>query len=111
MIDADFVRLALLKADEGQRKPGGAEVGCVIVKDGAVLQLSHNEVDGRHDPTAHAEMVAIRDLCGRLGAVDLKGCTLLHVAALRNVFASLHMGRYQPNRVRRDTYRRERCPL
>jgi tRNA(adenine34) deaminase len=76
MTDADFMRLALLKAHEGQRKPGGAEVGCVIVKDGAVLQLSHNEVDGRHDPTAHAEMVAIRDLCGRLGAVDLKGCTL-----------------------------------
>jgi tRNA(adenine34) deaminase len=54
MTDADFMRLALLKAHEGQRKPGGAEVGCGIVKDGAVLQLSHNEVDGRHDPTAHA---------------------------------------------------------
>jgi tRNA(adenine34) deaminase len=76
MTDEDFIRLALIEAQEGQRKPGGAEVGCVIVKDGTVLQVAHNEVEKRHDPTAHAEMVAIRELCARLSAVELKGCTL-----------------------------------
>lgn len=76
MKDQEFMRLALLEAREGQRKPGGAEVGCVIIKNGNVLQVAHNEVEKRHDPTAHAEMVAIRELCARLGVVELKGCTL-----------------------------------
>ena len=44
---------------------------------GIVLQLAHNEVERRNDPTAHAEMVvASRDLCAKLGVADLKGCTL-----------------------------------
>ena len=38
--------------------------------------LAHNENERRNDPTAHAEMVAIRDLCGKLGVAELKGRTL-----------------------------------
>jgi tRNA(adenine34) deaminase len=76
LTDEDGIRLAIAQAREGLREYGGGEVGCAIVKDGAVLQLAHNEVDRRNDPTAHAEMVAIRDLCGRLGVTELKGYTL-----------------------------------
>lgn len=74
--DEDWMELALEKAREGFREPGGAEVGCVIVKDGNLLQTSHNEVELRNDPTAHAEVVAIRELCAELCNSDLKGCTL-----------------------------------
>ncbi len=70
------MRLAIAQAREGLVKEGGGEVGCVIVRDWIVLQLAHNEVERRNDPTAHAEMVAIRDLCARFGVAELKGCTL-----------------------------------
>jgi tRNA(adenine34) deaminase len=74
--DEHWMKLAIAEACEGLRKAGGAEVGCVIVKDGTVLQTSHNEVELRNDPTAHAEIVAIRKLCETLRVSDLKGCTL-----------------------------------
>jgi len=74
--DEDGMGLAIAQAREGLRENGGGEVGCAIVRDGIVLHLAHNEVERRKDPTAHAEMVAILDLCGRLGVTDLKGCTL-----------------------------------
>jgi tRNA(adenine34) deaminase len=74
--DEDGMRLAIAQAREGLREYGGGEVGCAIVRDGVVLQIAHNEVEGRNDPTAHAEMVAIRDLCAKLKVEDLKGCTL-----------------------------------
>jgi tRNA(adenine34) deaminase len=74
--DEDWMRLAIAEARRGLRQPGGAEVGCVIVKDRALVQASHNEVELRHDPTAHAEMVGIRELCSKTHACNLKGCTL-----------------------------------
>lgn len=76
LADEDGMKLAITEAREGLREKGGGEVGCAIVRDGMVLQLSHNEVERRNDPTAHAEMVAIRDLCAKLGVAELKGCTL-----------------------------------
>ena len=74
--DETWMELALAEAQRGLLSPGGAEVGCVIVKDGLLLRTSHNEVESRNDPTAHAEMVAIRELCAKLRVPDLKGCTL-----------------------------------
>jgi tRNA(adenine34) deaminase len=74
--DEDWMRLAIAEARKGLRQPGGAEVGCVIVKDGALLQTSHNQVELRNDPTAHAEMVGIRELCSKTRTPNLKGCTL-----------------------------------
>jgi tRNA(adenine34) deaminase len=76
MRDEDWMRLAIAEACKGIRQLGGAEVGCVIVKNGAVLHTSHNEVELRNDPTAHAEMVGIRELCARTRTPTLKGCTL-----------------------------------
>jgi tRNA(adenine34) deaminase len=51
-------------------------IGCVIVRDGRVLAEAHNEVDLRLDPTAHAEMVAIRRACAAVGEAELRGATL-----------------------------------
>jgi tRNA(adenine34) deaminase len=74
--DEDWMRSAIAEARKGLRQLGGAEVGCVIVKDGVLLQTSHNEVELQHDPTAHAEMVGIRELCSKTQTAELKGCTL-----------------------------------
>ena len=74
--DQGWMRRALDLARHGDRMPGGSGIGCVIVRDGAVLGEGHNECGLRHDPTAHAEMVAIRRACAGLEADDLRGATL-----------------------------------
>ena len=70
------MRRAIALARAGERLPGGAAIGCVIVRDGRILAEGHNEVEWRHDPTAHAEIVAMRRACETLGADDLRGATL-----------------------------------
>lgn len=70
------MRRALTMAERGQNTPGATGIGCVIVRDGRVLGEAHNEVSLRHDPTAHAEMVAIRRACDALGEDDLRGAAL-----------------------------------
>ncbi|WP_305881941.1 nucleoside deaminase [Gilvimarinus sp. DA14] len=55
---------------------GGGPFGAVIVKDGQVLAEASNQVTGSCDPTAHAEVAAIRLACERLGDHQLTGCTL-----------------------------------
>ena len=74
--DEDYMRRAMAQARQGDLKPGANPIGCVIVRDGAVLAEGHNEVDLRHDPTAHAEIVTIRRACEALGVSDLRGATL-----------------------------------
>ncbi|MEM6615255.1 MAG: nucleoside deaminase [Pseudomonadota bacterium] len=51
-------------------------VGAVVVRDGAVLATGHNLTVATHDPTAHAEIVAIRAACKALGTDRLPGCDL-----------------------------------
>src|SRR4051794_37061062 len=73
--EADLAAMerAIRKAREGERKPGASPIGCVIVRDGQVLAEGHNEVGLLHDPTAHAEMVAIRRACAEQSQDDLRG--------------------------------------
>lgn len=75
-LDEQFIRQAINQAHEGEHTPGGAQVGAVLVKDGMVACAAFNEGDLRHDPTAHAEMVAIRRLCAELQVMSLEGYTL-----------------------------------
>src|SRR4030095_11147416 len=75
-MDEHFMQLALEQARKGQRTPGGAEVGAVLVHDGNVVSQGFNEGEIRHDPTAHAEMVAIRRACDERKVTTLEGYTL-----------------------------------
>lgn len=54
----------------------GGPFGAVIVKDGVVVGIGNNHVVKNNDPTAHAEVMAIRNACETLGTFDLTGCTL-----------------------------------
>ncbi len=67
---------AVALARQGDRTEGASPIGCVIVMDGRVVGEGHNEVGIRHDPTAHAETVAIRRACAALGRDELRGATL-----------------------------------
>src|SRR3546814_2667689 len=63
--------LARIAADWGE-----VPVGAVVVKDGAIVAEGHNRPRESHDPTAHAEIVAIRAAAARLGNERLDGCDL-----------------------------------
>lgn len=70
-----FMRMALEQAQEG-RRAGEVPVGAVVVIDGEVGGRGFNQPVGTHDPTAHAEIVAIRDAARRFGNYRLTGATL-----------------------------------
>lgn len=55
---------------------GEVPVGAVVVKDGEVIAAGYNQPIGRHDPTAHAEIVALRAAAAKLGNYRLPGCEL-----------------------------------
>lgn len=73
--DEDFMREALALAAEGARL-GEVPVGAVIVRNGEIIGRGFNCPISRHDPSAHAEMVAIRDAALRMENYRLPGCTL-----------------------------------
>ena len=70
-----FMKIALneacIAAEEGEMP-----VGAVVIKDGIVLSTGHNVRNKLHDPTLHAEIVAIRSACEKLGDWRLTGCDL-----------------------------------
>jgi tRNA(adenine34) deaminase len=73
--DAAFMRLALAEAGAAA-EAGEVPVGAVVVKDGQVLATGRNAPVAGHDPTAHAEIVALRAAAQALGNYRLDGCTL-----------------------------------
>jgi tRNA(adenine34) deaminase len=73
--DEQFMGAALELAGEAQRR-GEVPVGAVVVLDGAVIGQGFNQPIGSHDPTAHAEMVALREAGRRTGNYRLTGATL-----------------------------------
>ena len=74
--DQGFLREAIALARSGMLRGKGGPFGCVIVKDGRVIGQGNNKVLATNDPTAHAEMVAIRDACNAIGDHQLLGCTI-----------------------------------
>ena len=71
-----FMQAAIQLAFEGMRKGEGGPFGAVVVKNGEIIGRGHNRVAGTNDPTAHAEIMAIRDACKRLGHFQLEGCEI-----------------------------------
>lgn len=74
--DHEFMRRAITLARDGMNANNGGPFGCIVVKDGKIVGEGNNRVTSTNDPTAHAEVVAIRDACSRLGAFQLDGCTI-----------------------------------
>jgi guanine deaminase len=72
---AEFMRRAITLALDNVRS-GGGPFGAVIVKDGGIIAEGANRVTSSNDPTAHAEVVAIREACRALRAFQLTGCDL-----------------------------------
>ena len=75
MEDKDFMRQAIALAVDNVEN-GGGPFGAVIVKDGKVIATGTNRVTPNNDPTAHAEVCAIRAACAQLGTFNLSGCVL-----------------------------------
>ena len=71
-----FMEMAYKEALAGMHKKHGGPFGAVVVKDGKVIAKGHNEVLLRKDPTAHAEVIAMRKASKKLKSVDLSGCVL-----------------------------------
>jgi len=74
--DADAMRLALVEAGKALEH-GDVPVGAVAVADGRVIASRHNERELRQDPTAHAEILALRDAAGALATWRLSGVTMV----------------------------------
>jgi guanine deaminase len=76
IMSADFMRRAIALGLENVRIGGGGPFAALVVKDGCVVAEGANRVTTTNDPTAHAEVVAIREACRRLGDFQLSGCDL-----------------------------------
>ncbi|HEY4301090.1 MAG TPA: nucleoside deaminase [Candidatus Didemnitutus sp.] len=72
----EYMREAIRLADDGVRAGRGGPFGCVIVRQGRIVGRGNNRVTSTNDPTAHAEVTAIRDACTHLGTFQLADCEL-----------------------------------
>lgn len=75
-LDEKFMRRAIELARLGMDANAGGPFGCVVVKNGQVIGEGNNQVTSSNDPTAHAEIVAIRKACEALGTFQLDGCVI-----------------------------------
>jgi guanine deaminase len=74
--DKEFMSAALALARKNAASALGGPFGAIVVFDGKIVGEGRNQVTTDNDPTAHAEVVAIRDAAKRLGRFDLKGCVI-----------------------------------
>ncbi|HPY72708.1 MAG TPA: nucleoside deaminase, partial [Methanothrix sp.] len=72
----EFLALALEEARVGIENDDGGPFGAVVVREGVVISKAHNEVLRRNDPTAHAEILAIRRASAILESFDLSTCEI-----------------------------------
>lgn len=71
-----FMQAAIDLSRKGMESLKGGPFGCVVVKDGQIVGRGNNQVTTSNDPTAHAEVEAIRDACKNLGTFQLAGCEI-----------------------------------
>lgn len=75
-MNADFLREAIQLSLEKMQAGNGGPFGAVVVKNGRIVGRGWNGVTRLNDPTAHAEIMAIRDACKNLNTYHLEGCAL-----------------------------------
>jgi guanine deaminase len=75
-MNSPFMARAIQLAIENVRSGQGGPFGAVIVKDGNIIAEGANRVTLSNDPTAHAEVLAIREACRKLDSFELKDCEL-----------------------------------
>ncbi len=73
-MNAEFMWEAIRLSQKNIREGKGGPFACVIVKEGKIVARGTNLVTSTNDPTAHAEVVAIREACKELGTFQLSGC-------------------------------------
>lgn len=76
MTHEHFMEEAIRLADDGLQSGRGGPFGCVIVRRGEIVARGNNGVTSTNDPTAHAEITAIRAACRALGTFQLRDCEL-----------------------------------
>ncbi|MCR5209824.1 MAG: nucleoside deaminase [Lachnospiraceae bacterium] len=76
MNDTDIMQLGIEEARKTMTENLGGPFGAVVVKDGEVISVASNHVLAHKDPTAHAEIEAIRNACQKLDTYDLSGCEI-----------------------------------
>ena len=72
----EYMKVAKDLANNNFKTNAGGPFGACIVKDGKIIGRGSNHVLNNNDPTAHAEVMAIRDACKNIGSYDLSGCEL-----------------------------------
>lgn len=70
----DFMKVAIQLAMEGMLNDSGGPFGAIVVKNGEIIGRGSNSVTSLNDPTAHAEVMAIRQACQALGSFQLSDC-------------------------------------
>jgi guanine deaminase len=75
-MDNPFMARAIKLSVENVTSGRGGPVGSVIVKDGAIIAEAANQVTVLNDPTAHAEVLVIREACTKLGVFELRDCEI-----------------------------------
>lgn len=71
-----FMKMAIELSQKGMDSGKGGPFGCIIVRNGVVVGKGANSVSSTNDPTAHAEVMAIRDACKNLKDFQLEGCDI-----------------------------------
>ncbi len=74
--DKQFIKRAIELSEKGMDSQAGGPFGAVIVKNGEIVAEGFNQVTSSNDPTAHAEVVAIRKACEKLNSFQLDGCII-----------------------------------
>lgn len=75
-MEKQFIDEAAQMAIKGIHQNAGGPFGCIIVKNGKIISRGYNQVTSTNDPTAHAEMVAIRQACKSLNSFQLDDCEI-----------------------------------
>ncbi len=74
--DSYFMQRAIDLAEKGLDSNSGGPFGAVVVKDDKIIAEGFNKVTSTNDPTAHAEIVAIKEACKKLNSFQLEDCTI-----------------------------------